>query len=52
MATKADVRKAALAFEGVREVDHWGRAGYRTTRRIFAVMRPDGFMDAWRANRA
>jgi hypothetical protein len=42
MATKADVRKIALVLEGVREVDHWGRPSYRTTRRIFAVMRPDG----------
>ena len=24
------------------EVDHWGRPSYRTVRRIFAVMRPDG----------
>jgi hypothetical protein len=42
MATQADVRKMALALEGVSEVDHWGRPSYRTTRRIFAVMRPDG----------
>jgi hypothetical protein len=42
MATEADVRKLALALEGVSEVDHWGRPSYRTTRRIFAVMRPDG----------
>ena len=42
MATEADVRKMALALEGVSEVDHWGRPSYRTARRIFAVMRPDG----------
>jgi hypothetical protein len=42
MATQADVRKIALALEGVSEVDHWDRPSYRTTRRIFAVMRPDG----------
>jgi hypothetical protein len=42
MATEADVRKIALALEGVSEVDHWDRPSYRTTRRIFAVMRPDG----------
>jgi len=42
MATEADVRKIALALEGVSEVDHWGRPSYRTKRRIFAVMRPDG----------
>jgi hypothetical protein len=38
----ADVRKIALALEGVSEVDHFGRPSYRTTKRIFAVMRPDG----------
>jgi hypothetical protein len=42
MGTPADVRKIALALEGVEEVDHWDRPSYRTTRRIFAVMRPDG----------
>jgi hypothetical protein len=42
VATPSDVRKMALALEGVSEIDHWGRPGYRTTRRIFAVMRPDG----------
>ena len=42
MATAADVRNCALALEGVREIDHWGRPAYRTTKRIFAVLRPDG----------
>jgi hypothetical protein len=42
MATSADVRKLALAFDGVSEIDHWGRPAYRTKKRIFAVMRPDG----------
>ncbi|MEA2836352.1 MAG: YjbR [Bradyrhizobium sp.] len=42
MATSADVRNAALALDGVREIDHWGRPAYRTLKRIFAVMRPDG----------
>jgi hypothetical protein len=42
MATAADVRKLALALDGVREVDHWGRPAFRTSKRIFAVMRPDG----------
>ena len=42
MPTPADVRKIALALDGVTEVDHWGRPAYRTTKRIFAVMRPDG----------
>jgi hypothetical protein len=37
-----DVRKIALSLDGVTEVDHWGRPSYRTTKRIFAVMRPDG----------
>jgi hypothetical protein len=41
-ATPADVRKTATALDGVTEVDHWGRPSYRTARRIFAVMRPDG----------
>jgi hypothetical protein len=42
MATQTDVRNIALALEGVSEVDHWDRPSYRTTRRIFAIMRPDG----------
>jgi hypothetical protein len=40
--TAADVRKAALALDGVSEVDHWGRPSWRTKKRIFAVLRPDG----------
>lgn len=36
------IRTIALAFEGVREVDHWGRPAFRTARRIFAVIRKDG----------
>jgi hypothetical protein len=42
MPTAADVRKLALALDGVSAIDHWGRPAYRTARRIFAVMRPDG----------
>jgi hypothetical protein len=42
MPTAADVRRIALALEGVSEVDHWGRPAFRTEKRIFAVMRPDG----------
>ena len=42
MATAADVRKLARALDGVREIDHWGRPAFRTSKRIFAVMRPDG----------
>jgi hypothetical protein len=41
MANCDDVRKSALALEGVSEVDHWGRPSYRTAKRIFAVTRPD-----------
>ena len=40
--TPDDVKKIALSLEGVSEVDHWHRPTWRTTRRIFAVMRPDG----------
>ncbi|HEY4113463.1 MAG TPA: MmcQ/YjbR family DNA-binding protein [Rhizomicrobium sp.] len=40
--SRDDIREIALAFEGVREVDHWNRPAFRTTRRIFAVIRPDG----------
>jgi len=42
MATKEDARKIALGLDGVTEVDHWNRPAFRTTRRIFAVLRPDG----------
>jgi hypothetical protein len=42
MPTASDVRNIALALDGVSEVDHRGRPSYRTSKRIFAVMRPDG----------
>jgi hypothetical protein len=42
MATSADVRRKALALDGVSEIDHWGRPAFRSKKRIFAVMRPDG----------
>jgi hypothetical protein len=42
MPIAADVRKTALALDGVSEVDHWGKPSYRTGKRIFAVIRPDG----------
>lgn len=42
MPTAADIRKIALALEGVSEVDHFARPGFRTAKRIFAVIRPDG----------
>jgi hypothetical protein len=42
MPTATDVRNIALALDGVSEVEHWDRPGYRTKKRIFAVMRPDG----------
>lgn len=40
--TPEDVRKIALALPGTSEIDHWNRPAWRTTKRIFAVMRPDG----------
>jgi hypothetical protein len=42
MPTPADVRKIALSFDGVTEIDHFARPAWRTPKRIFAVMRPDG----------
>jgi hypothetical protein len=42
MPTASDVRQIALALDGVSEVEHWGRPSYRTKKRIFAVVRPDG----------
>ncbi|MGH6873177.1 MAG: MmcQ/YjbR family DNA-binding protein [Rhizomicrobium sp.] len=42
MATADDVRKLALALPGVMEFDHFARPAWRTTKRIFAVLRPDG----------
>jgi hypothetical protein len=42
MPTPSDVRKSALSLEGVSEIDHFARPAWRTTKRIFAVMRPDG----------
>lgn len=42
MSTPGDARKIALALDSVTEVDHWNRPAFRTTRRIFAVLRPDG----------
>jgi len=42
MLTKANVRKFVLSLDGVSEIDHWGRPAFRTKKRIFAVMRPDG----------
>ena len=42
MATADDIRKIALALDGVTEIDHWNRPAFRTAKRIFAVIRPDG----------
>jgi hypothetical protein len=42
MPTPADVRKMALSLPGVSEIDHFARPAWRTKKRIFAVMRPDG----------
>ncbi|MBV8798411.1 MAG: MmcQ/YjbR family DNA-binding protein [Alphaproteobacteria bacterium] len=40
--TNEHIRALALSFDGVSEVDHWGRPAFRTKKRMFAVMRPDG----------
>jgi hypothetical protein len=37
-----DIRRTALSLDGVNEVDHFGRPSFRTKKRIFAVVRPDG----------
>jgi hypothetical protein len=42
MATSADARRLALALDGVSQIDHWRRPAFRTRKRIFAVIRPDG----------
>ena len=42
MASASDIRKIALALDGVSEVDHFARPAFRTRKRIFAVIRPDG----------
>ena len=42
MPSAADIRKIALALDGVTEIDHFARPAFRTKKRIFAVIRPDG----------
>jgi hypothetical protein len=42
VATPADLRKFALSLDGVTQIDHFARPAWRTKKRIFAVMRPDG----------
>ena len=42
MPSPSDVRKLCLALEGVTEIDHFARPAFRTSKRIFAVIRPDG----------
>ena len=42
MHSAQDIRKIVMSLEGVSEVDHFGRSSFRTKRRIFAVIRPDG----------
>ena len=42
MASASDIRKIALALDGVSEIDHFARPAFRTKKRIFAVIRPDG----------
>jgi hypothetical protein len=40
--TSAKARKLALALPGASEVPHFERAAFRTTRRMFATLGPDG----------
>jgi hypothetical protein len=42
MTSAADIRKIARSLPGVSEIDHFARPAFRTTKRIFAVIRPDG----------
>jgi hypothetical protein len=42
MVTAARFRQIALSFEGALEVPHMERAAFRTKRRIFATLPPDG----------
>jgi hypothetical protein len=42
MTGATDIRKIALALDGVAEIDHFARPAFRTKKRIFAVVRPDG----------
>jgi hypothetical protein len=42
MPTATDIRKVALGLDGVSEIDHFARPAFRTTKRIFAVIREDG----------
>ena len=42
MPTPVDVKKIVLSLPGVSEIDHFARPAWRTKKRIFAVMRPDG----------
>ncbi len=42
MPAAGDIRKIALALNGVTEIDHFSRPAFRTAKRIFAVIRPDG----------
>ena len=42
MITTAGIRKFVLSLPGVEEMDHFGRPSFRTKKRIFIVVRPDG----------
>jgi len=42
MITTIAIRKFAMSLPGVIEADHFGRPSFRTEKRIFAVLRPDG----------
>lgn len=42
MISASNIRKFVLSLPGVTEIDHFGRSSFRTKKRIFAVIRPDG----------
>lgn len=42
MTGASDIRKIALGLDGASEIDHFARPAFRTRKRIFAVIRPDG----------
>jgi hypothetical protein len=42
MTGTSDIRKIAMALDSVVEIDHFARPAFRTKKRIFAVIRPDG----------
>ena len=42
MPSPQDIKRTALSLDGVTEIDHFGRPSFRTKKRVFAVIRPDG----------